>query len=329
MTGPHIDPEVLASFLDGTLPTEEREQVLRTISGSPAAYAEFSEAAALRDGLQADDRVTDIASGIPGTIQPAVTPLVVPLPVAATTRPSRSWSRLVVPATLLAAALTVVVLSREPSVTDDSTMSLARSMRVDGATGSGTLTRVLGAGWEEPGWANRRGSGQIDGQLPAHAFRLGVRYAQLEIAMGAGDTAAVFRVRDHLLELLRDTEGAAPLAREVERIGQPVSGGATVDAATLGTDLRGIVAQGEWFDLGAWTGAAQVAARAGQTRFFAADGEAVGALRRLLRAQATAPDQWRDVTRELAPLASGAWESAGGLTNLRRVLTTLAANAGR
>lgn len=319
MTTTHIDPELLAAFLDGTLSAQEREQVLRAIASSPAAYAEFSEAAGIRGALYEADHAPTVATQAVLTLSEST---------SRSPAPPRRWSRLAMPAALLAAAMTMVLVSRQTSVRGGSALLVAQSLRVAGATGSGALTRALGAGWDEPGWGNQRGSDDAR-QSPGRAFRVGVRFAQLEVAINAGDTIAVFRAKDLLQTLLRDTEGAAPLARELDELWRPVQNPARSGQGAIGTDLRNIVAEPDWFDLGVWCGAAQIAARAAQPAFFAPDGTPVAELARLMRVQATPLEQWRDATRGLAPMAEGTWQSAGGMTNLLRVLTTLAADAGR
>ena len=49
LTNQRIDPETLASFLDGTLPDAERERVLESLAQGGEAYDDFVEARALLD----------------------------------------------------------------------------------------------------------------------------------------------------------------------------------------------------------------------------------------------------------------------------------------
>ena len=334
MSVPQIDHEMLAAFLDGTATPDERETVLRRVAGSRDAYAELREAAAIRGGLRGEMAPADAPEQgvflVPETSAPGAAPLAPPastlaiVPGGARKRRFRYAVRVVM---LAAAGLAIVVVKQTPRPQADG-IAIAQAIRVKGATGSGSLARTLGAEWDDQQWTVTRGEARASGRPASHAFRLGLRYAQLQVTLNSRDTAAMLRTRGVLQGLLQDTEASGPLSRQLDRLG---SAGSTPDAlngATFASDVRALVEQPTWFDLGVWTGAAQIAARAGDATFFAAAGREIAELKRLLSEDVVPADEWRSVTRTLSPLAVGVRAGQGGMDELVRTLTQIAVISG-
>lgn len=255
MTTPHLDPELLAAFLDGAVTPDERSRVLQTIAASPEAYAEFAEAAAIREALHANEMsAAPAASTAP------------PLPAR--------WRRIAVPLSLLAAAgvaITVAVRLRPATGRADAFAVVAQATNLNMTSGSGSLSARLGPDWERAGWSLTRGTGD-DIAPPARAFRAGLRAAQLEAAVGARDSIAIGNAVLALEQLLAETPGAGPTTTQLRSL---ASNTATIDAdgrRVLAGQLSALLGAPDAFDLGVWVGTAQIAARAGDARFFAPGG---------------------------------------------------------
>jgi anti-sigma factor RsiW len=313
MSAPQIEPELLAAFLDGAASPAEREAVLRTIAGSKDAYAEFMEASAVRRELEAGESPT--AQEPPGAEQPT----------DIATR--RGRPRYLAPLAMLAAASAVFVVFRNAPASDAGVLTIAQSTRIAGATGSGSLSRVLGARWDEPGWSVTRGAAPTR-QSSARAFRSGVRFAQLEVAVNASDSSAVKSAVGQLQDLLNDVLGSAPLSARLDVLGKSGAFGTPADRSEIAEQLKLMHNDEAWFDLGVWTGSAQLAAKSGQDLFFAADGVAMTELAQLSKRKFEPAELWGTVSESIRALAAGEWRASGGYEALLEMLTKILSAAG-
>ena len=96
----------------------------------------------------------------------------------------------------------------------------------------------------------------------------------------------------------------------------------------LWSQLRTMLGAGEWFDLGSWSGAAQLAALNGQQAYFASDGQALHALTSVLASPAVPADAWDAVTRPLHSLQHGTEPDASQVRDIATMLAGVFASAG-
>jgi hypothetical protein len=128
------------------------------------------------------------------------------------------------------------------------------------------LTR-LGDGWSEPLWSVTRGEGPLVSE-PARAFRLGVRSADLDFALAAGDRRAARRFAAESALLVGDVPLADPIAhvyREIaRRAGEASEPLAKLpeDAAIAARLTREAVDPAYW-ELGRWSETGRLAAASG------------------------------------------------------------------
>jgi hypothetical protein len=238
MSREHIEHETLAAFLDGKLDPAERERVLRIVAENPEEYEVFADAARV---------AAELRSG-------AVVPI-------ESRRRSGRW-KVAIPM-LAAAGLAAVVLV--PRLLDGGPLSpveLAGRITVVSEPGAGSLAAKLGATWDQPGWSVMRGNA-IEVPDPARAFRLGVRATDVEIALRANDSTALGVVGAELVDLLSGVDAGAASAVQYRRIVEAGSSAAESDRKEAARSLRALLGESVWFDLGAWTEAARVAALAG------------------------------------------------------------------
>lgn len=243
--GDAVDPEVLAALLDGRLSADERAAVLERLATTEAAYDAFVDAAAVLSEIEASEPKVEGAVRI--------------------WRRAGFWLPL---AAVLAAAL-LVPLARSGG--PGAPAPLLHAPALVASAGDGSLTRVLGANWEAPGWSVRRGA-TSDALTPdQRATRLGMRAADLRIALEAGDGTAARAFADELRALLLPVAAAAPLAAEYAAIGEAVRRGAASDslralATAADGNVRAFVSP--WWDLGSWLEQARLAALVGNPTFF-------------------------------------------------------------
>ena len=344
MSEPRIDPELLAAFLDGMATPAEREEVLRLIAGSREAYAEFSEAAAIRGALLGDDAAVDDAGAeseerdagdeVPAVVVPFVVsehPDVTPAaPVVARAESSAASGRFrfVVPVVMLAAAvLTVVVMSRRDPGPDADVVTVAQGMRVTATPGAGAIARAAGPGWDAPVWPVTRSAAEYT-SASGRAFRAGVRYAQLEVAAAAGDSAAVRSTVDALVTLLADVSGSGPIVA-VLRATPAFTPTAPADARrSFASQLRMLLGDARWFDLGTWTGTAHIAVLSGNEAFFSATRSNGEVLRGLLQHADTA-QVWQQTRSPLQRLLELEGTSRETTAERRRLLEEALQTGGR
>jgi hypothetical protein len=254
MSGERIEHETLAAFLDGKLKPAERERVLRILAENPEQYEVFADAARVAAELRGDAVV----------------------PIESRRRPEKRW--LVAVPVLAAAGLAAVVLA--PRLLDGGALSpveLAGRLTVVSTPGAGSLAAKLGASWDQPGWSVMRGSG-VEAAEPARAFRLGARATDVEIAIRAEDSTALGVVGTELVDLLSRVDAGAASAAQYRRIVAVGASVAASDREAAARSLRALMGESVWFDLGAWTEAARVAAMAGNDADLRSVGESLPAI---------------------------------------------------
>ncbi|MBC7844211.1 MAG: hypothetical protein H7099_18010, partial [Gemmatimonadaceae bacterium] len=187
-------------------------------------------------------------------------------------------------------------------------LEVAHALHIGNATGDGSVARALGERWDASAWPVMRGDNHpIAG--PARAFRAGVRVMQLDLAATAHDSSAVTSATRRLELLLIDRAGTGPIATSLADLAQ--SGGLTNPRARtrLVSQVRAILGDRAWFDLGVWAEAAHVAVLQRQPAFFAERGAPMSHLTELLRLAPPARDAWRSATLPLRTLPSRATDA--------------------
>ena len=258
-----IDPETLASFLDGTLPDAERERVLEALARGGAAYDDFVEARALLDKAAADEGVPQPGFGVP--IQASETDVARPKPNV-WWRSRRPWA---IAAVLAAASIVAVLVLNRPASSDSASSALLAVQSVsDSMAGVTDLDARIGAPWDEPRWTVLRGS-EESFNAQAYSFRLGVSYARFRVVLSAQDSRFRRQVSSALARLAARAETGAPVAVRIEQLAMSSAAQPhQEELLRVASELRGISAPASWFDLGVWTESARLAAKAGDLAFF-------------------------------------------------------------
>lgn len=251
-----VSDETLAALLDGTLPPDERERVLRELASSPEAYGRLLEAQAVLASL-AMNAAPDVAS-----------------PSASRTRRVRRVRWMV--AGGLAAAVLLTIVRTPPE------LAPIAALHEDGPLGAaapGLRAEALGPGWDEPGWSQvRTPSGVLSAD--ARAFRLGARSAALETAAAEGDTSVLRRASQQVAALLRAGDAGGPIALQVEAYGAGASRDVSARVPLL-EQVRAASGSAAHFDLGTCVEGARFATRAQNGPFFSAQGATAGSCRAL------------------------------------------------
>jgi hypothetical protein len=317
VSGERVDPELLAAFLDGTASAEEREAILRTLSRSKEAYAEFSEASAIHRDLENPKQSPPILVDVP--------------PAPASRAPHASRLRWLVPSMLLAAAIAgIAIVTQLRGTIPERTIRLAQATRLTRETGAGALTRQLGSSWDQPEWSASRGT---DGAtaVAGRAFRAGVRYADFEIASQANDSSGAIRAATALGGLLTSIDGGAPLAESLRSLAASAGTVSAHDRATAAVQLRSVLGTGDWFDLGVWTETARVSVLARELVFFDSAGPAVAELRRIIKAGTASVSNadWRAATDPLRPLVANRTWSTSDLSTIDQAIRAAMISAAR
>ncbi|MEW5928433.1 MAG: hypothetical protein AB1941_13275 [Gemmatimonadota bacterium] len=265
--GGRVDPEVLAALLEGTLPAHERDEVLARLARSPDDYEAFVEAASVLRDLEEESGAAPVPPSPPPPA-PGTPPPVREIRPARRRLPGpKLWLPL---AAVLAGVMVVPGLLEDPA-------SAAPLELLDGRTlvatpGDGSLAS-LGQEWNQPGWSVKRGGGR---SLPEQHrdFRIGVRLAELDVALEAGDAQAVRRVEPELISLLSQVEASGLVLDEYRQISERASrqdpDGGEEERARAVANLAAFLQESPWFGLGIWLEQARLAALANQPRFFTA-----------------------------------------------------------
>ena len=293
MSNERIDPETLASFLEGTLPPAERARVMRVLAESPDAYAQLVETAAVAREL---------------------TPVV---PIASKRR--AAWY--IAPSLIAAGLIGILVAPRLKNEAAPNVIALAQDTRLV-QSGSGGIAARLGATWDQPAWSVVRGGGADLGER-ARAFRAGVRYAELEVAANASDSASAVRAAESLAEVAGTLDAGAPVAGQFRALVGSSAFGGRLARARAAEQLRSLLNAPGWFDAGAWTETARLAVAANQFAFFAPGGKSIGELKAVIRVLESSPSQQVESSRlvdALRPLLDGRPRSAADRDSLTTIL---------
>ena len=272
MSNERLDPETLAAFLDGTLSASDRERLLRTAAPGGDAYEHLIEAQALLyDGVAVEEArplAVSVASDPPAKNRASTS--------ARWWTSGTTWK---LGALLMAASVTVIVLRWRAGLPDASptsgtvkhVMALAAGTNPDSA---------FGAGWHQINWSITRGASQPadDG---VYAFRLGVRFVDLAVALSSSDTSTRRMLSRTLVALASNAETGSPVAVRIEALAgadRPT----VEEVSSVGDDLRTLVVHRAAYDAAVWTEAARAGARANHSTFFARDGTPMKELRRVI-----------------------------------------------
>lgn len=330
-TGQHPEVEEIAALLDGRLEGEERGRLISHLADCGDCYEIFAE-----------------TSRFPGEEAAASTAPAAPAAEMETSaRPAESrrtgrilrWRRpaLVTGAVAAAAAATLVVWNPAASYfgfgdTPPTVAELAGALSIESAA------RTVGGTWYRRGWPVMLGAGTALGPEEQRAFQIGVRVVEMDVALAAGDRELATRLTYDLESRLAAIELADPLrihyASETGIRGRLAAGEAPAELLSLNRqgdqllapdeddDYPGFV-DGFWYEFGKWSGAAHLAAAAGDRGFFEARRN-----RRFLHgvAERELPAGVAGPVRRLDTLL--AESGAAPLPRIRRELETLIASAG-
>jgi len=264
-----IDPELLGQFLDGSATAEERAQVMNLAATSEYAMRELREAATIHGELTGEYVVWPVTA-----THPVMTPALhvvgadgnCGVPRRAVDR-SATGVRYLVPLVMLAAALLAVVFVRVVRAPATRGVAIAQVTRIEGATGAGALTRMLGPGWDDGGYHATRGGGVTP--PAARAFSAGVWAARFNVASDARDTLATERLVERLRTLMADVAGASPVIAQLAQLAQlsRTGGGSGVALRATALDqLRMMSGDRRCFDRGAAKAVAHMMVRQSSRR---------------------------------------------------------------
>jgi hypothetical protein len=287
-----IDPETLAAFLEGGLAPAERERVMRALAESPEAYADFTEAAAVA-------RDVDVTANTP--LEPAT---VVPIQAAKARR--TSWY--VAPILLAAGIAAVVVVKRGAGVGANTGAAIMLAQATHVVPGpSGAVTTTLGESWDQPPWSVARG-GESGAGDAARAFRAGARYAEMEVAVRAADSAATTRLAETLARAAESVDAGGPIAAQLRDVRVTTT---AADRARVAARLRSVLGASATFDAGVWTETARLSLLSNRLDFFGPENLPMTELRRLIMELEKSPSE-ASLADALRPIASGRnWSEAG------------------
>lgn len=324
MTQPHMDDNDRARFADGLMPEEERNATVAHLAGSEEEAALLADVAYMLADLDPEGGVIvdgdDDADAVPlyAGVGTGTGPKAVPIHPPST---RRGWRR--APARWLALAAMVAGVLLVP-------LALSRSASAGSNDFAALLERGEGglpAGWLDrptPWNVTRSGAGDpmTDG---ARAARLGVLDTQLRLAISGRQAEETSRLAVRTETLLADVTGGGPVAGFYRTIAERAGGPEKELAQTLKEGRQHVaeLAGTEYFGLGAWAEAAQIAVASQDAAFFrrrasrkmmdraalllATDDEARGALEAIrTAARADQPDwtvlqtQTRELLRHIA-----------------------------
>lgn len=269
MTQPYMDDNELARFLDRTLSEDERHSAVAHLSASDADAQLLADAAFVLRELDPDGGVIvdddDNVDAVPrhaGDAGTGTGPKVVPLHPPST---RRGWRR--APARWLALAAMVAGVLLVP-------LALSRS----GSAGSNDFAVLLErreagipVSWldQPPPWGAKRGAGDPmtdDGR----AARLGVLDTQLRLAIAGAQADETRLLAARTETLLADVTGGGPTAGYYRTIAERAGGSEEELAQTLKEGRQSVadLVGTDYFSLGAWGEAAQIAAASQDAAFF-------------------------------------------------------------
>jgi len=269
-----IDPETLAAFLDGTLSPRERERLLRVAAQGGEAYEELIEAQAL---------LYDGVAGVETTPAPVSVSSDVPLKDRFAMR-TRWWSRGAVwtlGAFLAAASVAGIVVLQRRAASPDLSPTRGTVRHVMALAADTNPDSAFGTGWHQIDWSITRGPAQSvsDG---VYAFRLGVRFVDLAVALSSNDTSARRMLGETLVALASNAETGSSVAMRIEAMAGADKRPTIEEVSSVGNDLRSLVAHPAAYDAAVWTESARAGARANQPTFFARGGGPMRELKRVI-----------------------------------------------
>ena len=256
-----IDPELLGLFLDGSATSEERAQVMYLAATSEHAMCELREAATIHGELTGEYVVWPVTAAYP-VVAPArgESPALGARPSSRLrASASNGGVRYRVALTALAAAVLAVALVRVLRAPAERGVTIAQATHIEGATGAGALTRMLGPGWDDGGYAATRG-GDVT-PTAARAFGAGVWAARFNVASNARDTLATTALAERLRALMADVAGASPVVAQLVQLARSGGGSGVALRATALDQLRLVSGDHRCFDAGTAAATAQMLAR--------------------------------------------------------------------
>lgn len=187
--GVHPGDERLAAFVDGRLPSRERERIVAHLASCEECFEVFSGTV----GVQTEEAEES---------ESVVSPPYWPAKRALWRRPVvwRRW----MPAAALAAAAAVTVVIMAPWERSSPASELPVKVLASTVTGADTAATVK-QGIDAHGWRQTLGPESL-GTAEATAFSLGVRVVELEVALTAGDRASSEILTYRVDSLLRNVE---------------------------------------------------------------------------------------------------------------------------
>lgn len=260
-SGGHTEPEALAAFLEGALPAGERQRTVAHLAECEDCYELFADAAR----FLAEERALSPEARSADLLRP----------------PNHRWRRLSVAGAALAAAAVIALLVASPARRFlDFTTPPPSVAELTARLPAATLSPILETTWQEQGWTTTRGGLSPSAAEQVRAFQLGVRVVHMEIALAAGDA----ELSRHLAQDLgARLEGLDPLpllyTSDQGILGQLRAGAAPASLRPLNRDADLLLApgdtenhpgfvNGDWYRLGRWAGAADLASAAGEASFF-------------------------------------------------------------
>lgn len=325
MSNERIDPETLAAFLDGTLSARERERVLRVAAQGGEAYDQLIEAQALLyDGVSGDE----------------ATPLTVSVasesPSGSASSTSRRWwttgTAWKLGAFLVAATVAGIVLVQRRATSPNTSLTAGTVQHVMALADGADPDSAFGAGWHQIDWSITRGASESasDG---IYAFRLGVRFVDLAVAVSSRDTSARRLLGETLVALASSAETGSSVAGRIEALAAAGKRPTVEEVSSVGDDLRTLVNHPAAYDAAVWTESARAGARAKQATFFAPNGTPMQELKRII-AELEAlpppgPSPTAEVLQTLKQVDEHSRASPGDVSGIASMLDSTVARGGR
>ena len=325
MSNERIDPETLAAFLDGTLSARDRERLLRTAAQGGAAYEQLIEAQALLyDGVAAEDATPMAVSVAPE-----------PPSGSRSSTGGRWWTsgttwRL--GAFLVAASIAVVVIVQRRAGSFDASPTTGTVQHVMALAADANPDSAFGTGWHQIDWSITRGPTQSvsDG---VYAFRLGVRFVDLAVALSSNDTSVRRMLSATLVALASSAETGSPVAMRIEALAGANARPTAEEVRSVGDDLRDLVIHPAAYDAAVWTESARAGARANQATFFAPEGTPMRELKRIIAELEAVPPPGpaptAEVLQTLKQVDEQSRTSPGDVSAIASMLDSTVARGGR
>ena len=215
--------------------------------------------------------------------------------------PPRWWNRGAVwtlAASLAAASIAGIVLLQRRAALPDASLTAGTVQQVMALAADTNPDSAFGTGWHRIDWSITRGPSQTvsDG---VYAFRLGVRFVDLAVALSSTDTSARRMLGETLGALASSAETGSPVAMRIEAMAAADKRPTVEEVSGVGDDLRSLVVHHAAYDAAVWTESARASARANQATFFAPGGTPMRELKRVIAELEKAPPSGPDPTAEV------------------------------